>query len=194
MYFIGLLCALMLTRESLAIEVGQSMKGEDVVRVLNRLKQERGVPKVLFCDNGPEFAGQMMDLWAYRNEVKIDFLRDMPRFEMAGLPSEIDVSHWKFLGEGIVRSRIKSSLRESIGSLLKDELHLYGMTLGQWSEQIVSQLQDLVNSYADAYRAQLHRIAGVPDTGANPAQLQGDLEMLNHWSSTRAVDLADVLA
>ncbi len=63
------------TRESLAIEVGQSLKGEDVVRVLNRLKQERGAPKVLFCDNGPEFAGQTMDMWAYKNEVKIDFSR-----------------------------------------------------------------------------------------------------------------------
>ena len=63
------------TRESLAIEVGPSLKGEDVVRVLNRLKQARGAPKVLFCDNGPEFTGQMMDLWAYKNEVKIDFSR-----------------------------------------------------------------------------------------------------------------------
>lgn len=63
------------TRESLAIEVGQSLKREDVVRVLNRLKQERGAPRVLFCDNGPEFTGQMMDLWAYKNEVKIDFSR-----------------------------------------------------------------------------------------------------------------------
>jgi putative transposase len=29
------------TRESLAIEVGQSLRGEDVVRVLNRLKEQR---------------------------------------------------------------------------------------------------------------------------------------------------------
>jgi len=63
------------TRESLAIEVGQSLKGEDVVRALTRLQQLRGVPKVLFCDNGPEFTGQLMDLWAYRNGVKIDFSR-----------------------------------------------------------------------------------------------------------------------
>jgi putative transposase len=63
------------TRESLAIEAGQSMRGEDVVRVLNRLKLERGTPKVLFCDNGSEFTGQMMDMWAYRNQVKIDFSR-----------------------------------------------------------------------------------------------------------------------
>lgn len=46
------------TRESLAIEVGQTLKGGDVVRVLNRLKQERGAPKVVFCNNGAEFTGQ----------------------------------------------------------------------------------------------------------------------------------------
>ena len=63
------------TRESLAIESGESLRGEDVVRVLNRLKEIRGVPQVLFCDNGAEFTGQMMDLWAYRNGVKIDFSR-----------------------------------------------------------------------------------------------------------------------
>ncbi|HEU5340213.1 hypothetical protein [Edaphobacter sp.] len=43
------------TREAVAIEVGQSLKGDDVVRTLNRVKLERNVPKVLFCDYGPEF-------------------------------------------------------------------------------------------------------------------------------------------
>ncbi|RZU35523.1 putative transposase [Edaphobacter modestus] len=63
------------TREAVAIEAGQSLKGDDVVRVLNRVKLERAVPKVLFCDNGSEFTSQAMDLWAYRNGVKIDFSR-----------------------------------------------------------------------------------------------------------------------
>jgi putative transposase len=49
------------TREGVAIEAGQSLKGEDVVRVLNRVKQQRGVPKFLFCDNGSEFTSQAMD-------------------------------------------------------------------------------------------------------------------------------------
>jgi putative transposase len=62
------------TRECLAIEVGQSLKGGDVVRVLSQ-KEHRGAPRVLFYDNGAEFTGQMMDLWAYKNEVKIDFSR-----------------------------------------------------------------------------------------------------------------------
>ncbi|MGD0227315.1 MAG: DDE-type integrase/transposase/recombinase [Terriglobia bacterium] len=47
-------------RESLAIEVGQSLKGEDVVGVLNRSRRE--VPKMLLCDNGDEFTSQIMDL------------------------------------------------------------------------------------------------------------------------------------
>jgi putative transposase len=51
------------------------MKGEDVVRTLNQLHLQRGVPKVLFCDNGSEFTSQAMDLWAYHNEVRIDFSR-----------------------------------------------------------------------------------------------------------------------
>ncbi len=63
------------TRESLAIEAGQSLKGEDVAMVLNRITLQRGSPKVLFCDNGSEFTSQAMDLWAYRNGVRIDFSR-----------------------------------------------------------------------------------------------------------------------
>jgi putative transposase len=63
------------TRECLAIEVGQSLKGENVVSVLNRIRGQRGVPKMLFCDNGSEFTSQAMDLWAYGNGVRIDFSR-----------------------------------------------------------------------------------------------------------------------
>ena len=63
------------TRESLAIEAGQSLRGEDVVQVLQRVQQERGGPRRLLCDNGSEFCSQVVDLWAYQNEVKIDFSR-----------------------------------------------------------------------------------------------------------------------
>lgn len=46
-----------------------------MVRVLNRLIQERGTPKALFCDNGNEFTSHAMDIWAYQNGAKIDFSR-----------------------------------------------------------------------------------------------------------------------
>jgi putative transposase len=63
------------TRESLAIEAGQSLKGTDVVNVLSRICSQRATPKTLFCDNGSEFTSQAMDLWAYHAGVQIDFSR-----------------------------------------------------------------------------------------------------------------------
>ncbi len=44
-------------------------------RGLNAIRQKRGVPKLLFCDNGSEFTSQIMDLWAYHNRLQIDFSR-----------------------------------------------------------------------------------------------------------------------
>ena len=63
------------TREALAIEVGQRLKGEDVVATLDRILSTRGKPKFLFVDNGSEFSGRMLDLWAYHHKVRIDFSR-----------------------------------------------------------------------------------------------------------------------
>lgn len=63
------------TRESLAIEVGQRLRGEHVVTVLNRLIAHRGAPTRLLCDNGSEFCSQIVDLWAYQHQVRIDFSR-----------------------------------------------------------------------------------------------------------------------
>ena len=63
------------TRESIAIEVGQSLRGEHVVTVLNRLTAQRGAPTRLLCDNGSEFCSQIVDLWAYQHHVRIDFSR-----------------------------------------------------------------------------------------------------------------------
>jgi putative transposase len=63
------------TRECLAIEVGQSLRGESVVQALVRICAQRGAPKALYCDNGSEFTSQAMDLWAYHAGVQIDFSR-----------------------------------------------------------------------------------------------------------------------
>jgi len=63
------------SRESLAIEVEQGIRGEQVVGVLDRLKFIRGVPKVTRVDNGPEFISKIMDKWAYENGDTLDFTR-----------------------------------------------------------------------------------------------------------------------
>jgi putative transposase len=49
------------TRECVAIDVGRSIPGVRVVRVLERLRAVRGLPTVVVIDNGPEFAGRVLD-------------------------------------------------------------------------------------------------------------------------------------
>lgn len=63
------------TRESLAIDVGQSLKGEDVVNTLNRIAAHRGLPATIKVDNGSEFISKVMDKWAYERGVELDFSR-----------------------------------------------------------------------------------------------------------------------
>ena len=55
------------TREALAIEVGDRLRGEHVVTALNRLVYLRGAPISLFLDNAAEFTRQIVDLWAYHH-------------------------------------------------------------------------------------------------------------------------------
>ena len=62
------------TREALAIEVDRSLPGTRVVRVLEQLKQTRGVPEKIVVDNGPEFISQAVDQWAYANGVRLHFI------------------------------------------------------------------------------------------------------------------------
>jgi len=63
------------TRECLAIDVGASLKGEDVVTALTRIVAARGKPTTIKTDNGSEFISKAMDRWAYEYGVELDFSR-----------------------------------------------------------------------------------------------------------------------
>ena len=63
------------SRECPSIEVNTSLGGARVVNVLERLAELRGLPDVITVDNGPEFAGKVLDEWAYRKGVKLSFIR-----------------------------------------------------------------------------------------------------------------------
>jgi putative transposase len=47
----------------------------DVVEQLERVTARRGLPKTIRVDNGPEFISKAVDMWAYWNGVKLDFIR-----------------------------------------------------------------------------------------------------------------------
>jgi len=75
------------TRESPAIEVGNSIPGKRVVAVLERLARTHGLPQVITTDNGTEFTSRAVDEWAHRCGVKLNFIRPGKPVENAYIES-----------------------------------------------------------------------------------------------------------
>ena len=63
------------THERIVIVVDQSLRGEHVADTVTRLAAERDAPTAIEVDNGSEFAGKIMNRWAYENGVELDFSR-----------------------------------------------------------------------------------------------------------------------
>lgn len=64
------------SRKCLAIYAGKSLKGSDVVGVMDNLvTSARVYPKRIIVDNGSEFISKVLDKWAYENNVELDFSR-----------------------------------------------------------------------------------------------------------------------
>jgi putative transposase len=63
------------TKQCLVIEIDTSLTGLRVVRVLEYLAKIWGLPKSIRVDNGPEFISQVLDEWAHRRGVHLDFIR-----------------------------------------------------------------------------------------------------------------------
>lgn len=62
------------TRESPAIEVDTSVPGARVVRVLEDVATQRGLPTTIVMDNGPELTSRVLDQWAYDHGVQLRFI------------------------------------------------------------------------------------------------------------------------
>jgi transposase InsO family protein len=88
------------TRQSLAIEVGQSFRSEQVCAVLEGLIQERGVPEALRMDNGPEFVALALRGLCHRQSVN---------------PAYIEP------GKLLPKGRPQNGFAESFHSRLRDE-------------------------------------------------------------------------
>lgn len=54
---------------------GKRFRALTVVDILSRIAMQRGAPKRIHCDNGSEFAGRLVDLWAYANGVVMEYSR-----------------------------------------------------------------------------------------------------------------------
>lgn len=59
------------TTEAVAIVPARALGGLPVTRVLDRLALDRGLPRILRTDNGPEFCGRAMLTWAHTRNVTL---------------------------------------------------------------------------------------------------------------------------
>ena len=62
------------TRECLCAYADRSQTGAKVMAQMKRLTSIRGVPESITTDNGSEFAGRAMEVWACQAGVKLDFI------------------------------------------------------------------------------------------------------------------------
>ena len=62
-------------RQCLAIEIDTSITGKRLIRVFERLRDERGLPDVLRVDNGPEFLSGDFVSWAESVGMFIQYIQ-----------------------------------------------------------------------------------------------------------------------
>jgi len=62
------------TQEAVAIVPDRAISGAYVTRILDTVKRDRGLPKVIRTDNGKEFCGRAMAIWAHENGVALRFI------------------------------------------------------------------------------------------------------------------------
>ena len=75
------------SRECPLLEADHSLTAQKVIACLDHLKTSRGLPRAITVDNGSEFFSRAMDSWAYRNGVKLDFIRPGKPVENAFIES-----------------------------------------------------------------------------------------------------------
>lgn len=63
------------TREVLAIEIDTSLSSKRIIRTLNRIIEQRGIPKAIRTDNGPEFTSNDFELWCKELSIQLQFIQ-----------------------------------------------------------------------------------------------------------------------
>ena len=62
-------------REALGIEIDFSLSSLRVIRALEQIISWRGKPKVIRCDNGPEYISYAIQTWAESKHIKIEYIQ-----------------------------------------------------------------------------------------------------------------------
>lgn len=128
------------TGECVALVPARAMSGHRVSRVLDALALTRGLPKVIRSDNGPEFIGKAMLIWAHDNSVVLKNIEPGKPNQNAYIESfngrfrdECLNEHW-FVSLAHATTIIRGWQREYNEERPKKELG--GLTPAQYAQQL----------------------------------------------------------
>jgi len=62
-------------REALRVDPYFSISSKLVIKILDRLVLERGAPRAIRMDNGPEFISYALSEWAFEKGIKLVFIQ-----------------------------------------------------------------------------------------------------------------------
>ena len=62
-------------RESLAVEVDTSLPSLRVIRVLERIIENRNKPNIIRSDNGPEFISHQLQQWCEAKNIELQYIQ-----------------------------------------------------------------------------------------------------------------------
>lgn len=62
-------------REALTINFGLSLPSSSVIHTLQQLITKRNKPKIIRCDNGPEYISNIIKEWATKNNIKLEYIQ-----------------------------------------------------------------------------------------------------------------------
>jgi putative transposase len=106
---------MILTQESLAIEVDTSLPSLRVIRVLERLISERGKPSNIRTDDGPEFISHKLEEWCTEKQITWQFIQP-------GKPMQ----------NAYIERKNGSMRRELLNAYLFDSLHEVRIMTEEW--------------------------------------------------------------
>ncbi len=85
-------------RQVLRIETDTSPPSQRVIRVLEQLKETRGMPNMIRVDNGPEFISHKLDAWCKDHKITLAFFLPVWRETLARADSKCicGALQWKY--------------------------------------------------------------------------------------------------
>lgn len=92
-------------REALGIEVDFSLSSERVMRVLDQIIEWRGKPRMIRCDNGPEYLSAAITAWAKDRQIELRYIQPgkpqqnayIERFNRTARTEWLSVYEWENL-------------------------------------------------------------------------------------------------